>query len=58
MDAWLVGTGLNVETLSTPVTDLLVEVGAFDIGALVLRIDDRWSSPSRWCKFSYSFPVR
>lgn len=25
MDAWLVGTGLNVETLNTPVTDLLVE---------------------------------
>jgi len=25
MDAWLVGIGLNVETLNTPVTDLLVE---------------------------------
>ncbi|EHW5160914.1 hypothetical protein NOE11_21615 [Escherichia coli] len=41
MDAWLVGTGLNVETLNTPVTDLLVEGGRFDIVALVLRIDDR-----------------
>ncbi|MGQ8774304.1 hypothetical protein ACUTQ5_07685 [Serratia sp. NA_112.1] len=41
MDAWLVGTGLNVETLSTPVTDLLVEGGAFEIATLVLRIDDR-----------------
>ena len=41
MDAWLVGTGLNVATLSTPVTDLLVEGGAFDIATLVLRIDDR-----------------
>lgn len=41
MDAWLVGTGLNVETHNTPVTDLLVEGGAFDITALVLRIDDR-----------------
>lgn len=25
MDAWLEGTGLNVETLNTPVTDLLIE---------------------------------
>lgn len=41
MDAWLVGTGLNVETLNTPVTDLLVEGGRFDIATLVLRIDDR-----------------
>lgn len=41
MDAWLVSTGLNVETLSTSVMDLLVEGGAFDIAALVLRIDDR-----------------
>ncbi|WP_261641155.1 hypothetical protein [Erwinia mallotivora] len=41
MDAWLVGTGLNVETLNTPVTDLLVEGGRFDIVAPVLRIDDR-----------------
>lgn len=39
MDAWLVGTGLNVETLSTAVTDLLVDGGAFDIATLVLRID-------------------
>lgn len=41
MDEWLVGTGLNVETLNTPVTDLLVEGGRFDIATLVLRIDDR-----------------
>lgn len=41
MDAWLVGTGLNVETLSTSVMDLLVDGGAFEIAALVLRIDDR-----------------
>ena len=41
MDAWLVDTGLNVDTLNTPVTDLLVEGGRFDIVALVLRIDDR-----------------
>jgi hypothetical protein len=40
MDAWLEGTGLNVETLSTSVTDLMVE-GAFDIAALVLHCDDR-----------------
>lgn len=42
MDAWLVGTGLNVETLSTSVMDLLVDGGAFEIAALVLRIDDRF----------------
>ena len=41
MDVWLKGTGLNVETLNTPVTDLLVENGTFEITALVLRIDDR-----------------
>ncbi|MNE52075.1 hypothetical protein D3C80_1467330 [compost metagenome] len=41
MDAWLVGTGLNVEALSTSVMDLLVEGGAFDIAAFVLHIDDR-----------------
>lgn len=41
MDAWLVGTGLNVGTVSTSVTDLLVEGGTFEITALVLRIDDR-----------------
>lgn len=41
MDAWLVGTGLNVETLSTSGMDLLVDGGAFDIAAFVLRIDDR-----------------
>ncbi|ULK55172.1 hypothetical protein HUZ88_20050 [Citrobacter portucalensis] len=41
MDAWLEDTGLSVEAYSTSVTDLLVEGGAFDITALVLRIDDR-----------------
>lgn len=41
MDAWLVGTGLNVETVSTSVTDLMVEGGAFEIAALALSIDDR-----------------
>ena len=41
MDAWLVGTGLNVETVSTSVTDLMVEGRVFDIATLVLRIDDR-----------------
>ncbi|AFJ46308.1 hypothetical protein [Shimwellia blattae] len=41
MDTWLVGTGLNVETFSTSVTDLLVEGRVFDIAALVLHIDDR-----------------
>lgn len=41
MEAWLMGTGLNVETRSTPVTDLLVEGGTFKIDALALHIDDR-----------------
>ncbi|WP_050861778.1 hypothetical protein [Enterobacter kobei] len=41
MDVWLEGTGLSVEAYSTSVTDLLVEGGAFNITALVLRIDDR-----------------
>lgn len=41
IDVWLVDTGLKVETLSTSVTDLLVESGAFDISAIVLRHDDR-----------------
>lgn len=41
MDAWLVDTGLNVETLNTPVTDLLVESGAFDIAGIVLRYENR-----------------
>ncbi|HII4325781.1 TPA: hypothetical protein ACY4PY_001979 [Enterobacter cloacae] len=41
MDAWLEGTGLNVEMVSTSVTDLLVESGAFDISGIVLRVDDR-----------------
>ena len=41
MDAWLEGTGLNVETVSTSVTDLLVEGRVFDIATPVLRINDR-----------------
>ncbi|MCY9798311.1 hypothetical protein B9P84_23480 [Citrobacter braakii] len=41
MDAWLVDTGLNVEMLSTHVTDLLVEGGAFEITGIVLCYDDR-----------------
>lgn len=41
MDAWLVDTGLNVETLTVSVTDLLVEGGAFDISGIVMRVDDR-----------------
>jgi Na+-translocating ferredoxin:NAD+ oxidoreductase RnfD subunit len=35
MDAWLEGTGLNVETVSTSVTDLLVEGRVFDIATPV-----------------------
>ena len=31
MEVWLEYTGLNVETISTSVTDLLVEGGAFEI---------------------------
>ncbi|NTZ38304.1 hypothetical protein EXW94_11195 [Enterobacter sp. JMULE2] len=41
MDAWLDGTGLKVGTFSVCVTDLLAEVGAFDIDGIVLRVDDR-----------------
>ncbi|WP_299998707.1 hypothetical protein [uncultured Cedecea sp.] len=41
MDAWLVGTRLNMETVGTSVTDQLVEGGTFEIDALVFRIDDR-----------------
>lgn len=41
MDAWLEGTGLNVETVSTSVTDLLVESGAFEIAGIVLRYENR-----------------
>ncbi|MCZ4060582.1 hypothetical protein O3W44_17955 [Pantoea sp. LMR881] len=41
MDAWLVGTGLNVESFTASVTDLLVEGGAYKIFALVLHYDDR-----------------
>lgn len=41
MGEWLVGTGLNVETLTASVTDLLVEGGAFDISGIVLRYENR-----------------
>ncbi|MET4053883.1 hypothetical protein ABIC12_003499 [Pantoea agglomerans] len=41
MDAWLVGTGLNVETFTVSVTDLLVEDRTFEIAAINLRYDDR-----------------
>jgi len=41
MDAWLVDTGLKTETLPVSVTDLLVEGGAFEIAAIVLRYDER-----------------
>jgi hypothetical protein len=41
MDAWLTGTGLNVEPFAASVTDLLVEGGAFDIPGIVLHYDDR-----------------
>lgn len=35
------GTGLTPEMLTTSVTDLLVEGGAFDISGIILRYDDR-----------------
>jgi hypothetical protein len=41
MAAWLADTGLNAETLSVSVTDLLAEGGAFEISAVVLRYGDR-----------------
>lgn len=41
MDAWLVDTGLNVETFTVSVTDLLVEGGAFEIDGIVLRYENR-----------------
>ncbi|MGE8039645.1 hypothetical protein [Enterobacter asburiae] len=41
MDEWLTGTGLNVETLTTSVPDLLVESGAFEISGIVLRYENR-----------------
>lgn len=41
MDAWLTGTGLNVETLPVSVSDLLVEGGTFDISGIVLRYEGR-----------------
>jgi hypothetical protein len=41
MDAWLEGAGLNVETFTVSVTDLLVEGGVFDISGIILRYEDR-----------------
>lgn len=41
MNAWLAGTGLDVETFTVSVTDLLVEGGAFDVSGIVLRIEYR-----------------
>lgn len=41
MDAWLTGTGLNVEMFTVSVTDLLVEGGAFDISSVVLHCEAR-----------------
>jgi len=41
MDEWLRDTGLNVETFTVSVTDLLVEGGTFEIAAITLRYDDR-----------------
>ncbi|QIA52199.1 hypothetical protein GW574_07575 [Pantoea agglomerans] len=41
MDAWLVSTGLNVETFTVSVTDLLVAGGTFELVAITLRYDDR-----------------
>ncbi len=38
---WRVDTGLSVEAFTAPVTDLLVEGGAFDISGIVLRVDNR-----------------
>jgi len=42
MDAWLKGSGLNVEMLTVSVTDLLVGSGAFEIAGIVLRVDGRF----------------
>ncbi|MGK3144615.1 hypothetical protein [Pantoea sp. C2G6] len=41
MDAWLAETGLSGERLSASVTDLLVESGAFDIPAILVRYENR-----------------
>lgn len=41
MDTWLAGTGLNVETRSVSVTDLLVKGGGFEIDGITLCYDDR-----------------
>lgn len=41
MDGWLQGTGLNVETFTASVPDLLVAGGSFDIFGIILRYEDR-----------------
>ncbi|HGM6664144.1 TPA: hypothetical protein ACKQC7_000800 [Serratia marcescens] len=41
MDRWLMDTGLNAQTLTASMMDLLVEGGAFEIAAIVLHYDDR-----------------
>ena len=41
MDAWLVGTGLNIEPYTAFVSDLLVVDGTFEISGIVLRYDSR-----------------
>lgn len=41
MDVWLTDTGLNVETYSAQVSDLLVEGGTFGITGIVLRYNDQ-----------------
>ena len=48
MDAWLVGTGLNVETFIVSVTDLLAADGTFELVAITLRYDDRSVNLSRY----------
>lgn len=41
IDVWLTDTGLSTETLSVPVTDLLVESGVFEIPAIALHYEGR-----------------
>ncbi|HGH4746702.1 TPA: hypothetical protein ACJIXE_000514 [Serratia marcescens] len=41
MDTWLMETGLNAQTLTASMMDLLVEGGAFEIPAIVLHYEDR-----------------
>lgn len=41
IEAWLVGTGLNVEAFTVSVTDLLVGGGAFEVQGIILRYENR-----------------